>query len=357
MARLPRGLTIWDVSVVQGGNEGSERPLQEGREERRKGGVKPILGGWTAVFAVAAVGLAGFLLYRILSRYSLAEVVAAVTTIPLSRLLRAGGFAAASYLCLTGFDWLGLRYAGHPLAYRKAALASFTSLSLGHNIGFAALSSGALRYRFYARWGLESEEIAKVIAFCAATVGLGLMILSGIALMSSPQLAHNVTGLGRATLNGLGSTCLLLAALYVVLAACIRRPLRIRSWTWEMPRLRLALGQVVIGPINFALVAACLYQTVAAVADVAYLDVASVYVIANASALITHVPGGLGVIESVVAFLLPQARLIGALVAFRFIYFLVPLALGGGLFLLTEVALRSRGPPLPNAAAQKKLRA
>ena len=79
--------------------------------------------------------------------------------------------------------------------------------------------------------------------------------------------------------------------------------------------------------------------------------------IANASALITHVPGGLGVIESVVAFLLPQARLIGALVAFRFIYFLVPLALGGGLFLLTEVALRSRGPPLPNAAAQKKLRA
>ena len=337
---------------MQRGQGSSQARPQEGREERRKSKGALIPGRWTLVVAVAGVGLAGFLLYRILARYSLDDIVAAVTAIPLSRLLRAGGFAAASYTCLTGFDWLALRYAGRPLAYRKAALASFTSLSLGHNIGFAALSSGAIRYRFYSRWGLDSEEVAKVIVFCGATVALGLMVLGGIALICSPQLGHELTGLGRPTIIGLGSTCLALAAAYVALAAWVRHPLRVRSWTWEMPRLPLALGQVVIGPINFALVAACLYEAIAAVADVGYFSVASVYVIANATALISHVPGGLGVIESVVAFLLPEAELIGALVAFRFIYFLLPLALGAGLFVVTELALRPEKPQVPNAAGR-----
>ena len=118
------------------------------------------------------------------------------------------------------FDWLGLRYAGHPLAYRKAALASFTSLSLGHNIGFAALSSGAIRYRFYSRWELDPEGVAKVVVFCGVTVGLGLMILGGIALLSSSQLAHEVTGFGQPAIIGLGSALLV-----------SRRPTwRLRPW-------------------------------------------------------------------------------------------------------------------------------
>src|SRR3712207_8967800 len=50
---------------------------------------------------------------------------------------------------------------GRPLSYPKVALASFVSLSLGHNIGFAGLSSGAIRYRFYSRAGLTAEEVAK----------------------------------------------------------------------------------------------------------------------------------------------------------------------------------------------------
>ena len=320
---------------------GCASPYQVSETAARRRG-RAIIGRWRPIVAAAGVGLAGVLLYRIVSRYSLDQIIAAVMAIPLSRLIRAGGFAAASYLCLTVFDWLGLRYAGHPLAYRKAALASFTSLSLGHNIGFAALSSGAIRYRFYSRWGLDPEGVAKVVVFCGVTVGLGLMILGGIALLSSSQLAHEVTGFGQPAIIGLGSALLVLSAAYVALAALVRRPLRIRGWTWEMPRLPLAVGQVVIGPINFALVAACLYQTIAVVVEVSYLSVASAYVIANVTSLISHVPGGLGVIENVVAFLLPRADLIGAFVAFRFIYFLLPLAMGSVLFIGSEVALRTK---------------
>ena len=297
---------------------------------------------WKYLIAAGAVGLAAFLLYRTLSRYSLNELIAAVTAVPAPSLLAAAGFAAASYLSLTFFDYLALRYVGHPLPYPKAALASFTALSLGHNIGLAALSSGAVRYRFYSRWGLNTGEVAKIIVFCGVTVGLGLTTLGGAALLLRSGLAVEITGLTYSIVIALGLVCLAVPTIYLILSIVVRRPLRIRRWSLEIPSFRLAIGQVVIGSINFAFVAACLHQALTAVADVAYLGVASVYVIANATALVSHVPGGLGVIESVVMYLLPQSDLIGPLLVFRFVYFLVPLGLGGILFAVTELVLRPR---------------
>lgn len=289
-------------------------------------------------WVVGALGitLAAWLLWRTLGRYDLAQLRAAVMAVPPHNLLLAGAFAAASYLCLTGFDYLATRYAGSRLPYRRVALASFTSLSLGHNIGFAALSSGAVRYRFYSRWGLDAPAVARIILFCAMTVGLGLMVLAAAALLLQPDLAAQVTGLSRGGALGLGASCAALSLAYLGLAAYVRRPLSWRRWSVEMPSLRLALGQMVIGPLNFACVAACLHQALLGVADIPYLAVASAYVIANIATLVTHVPGGLGVIESVVQYLLPQADLIGALLVFRFVYFLLPLCLGGLSFVAAE---------------------
>ena len=312
---------------------------------------------WMSVLASAVVSLAAFLLYRTLSRYSLDQIVASVRAIPAERLGMAGLFAGASYLCLTGFDWLALRYVGRPLSYRLAALASFTSLSLGHNIGFAALSSGAVRYRFYSRWGLTTDQVAKLILFCGFTVGLGLTILGGSALLFRPELARDITGLQKPIVIALGVACLGLASAYVATAALHRRGqvIKVRTWSLYMPPLRLAVAQVIVGPLNFACVAACLHQALAAVTDVEYLGVASVYVIANVTSLITHVPGGLGVIESVVMFLLPGANLIGALIVFRFVYYLMPLAIGLPLFLATELLFRKRrcNSPLAEKALQQ----
>ncbi|SCY72410.1 lysylphosphatidylglycerol synthase domain-containing protein [Microvirga guangxiensis] len=295
---------------------------------------------WKPLIAVVAIGLAAFLLYRTLSRYSMDELLAAVFAIPAGRLVAAGGFAAASYICLSGFDYLALRYVGHPLPYYKALWASFTSLSLGHNIGLAFLSSGAVRYRFYTRWGLNAEQVAKIIVFCGTTVGLGLLVLGGAALLLRSSLAVEITGLSQSIVIVLGIACLALPAIYLVLSAFVRKSLKIWRWKLDMPPLRLAIGQVIIGSVNFACVAACLHQALAAVTDVAYVGVASVYVIANTTALISHVPGGLGVIESVVMYLLPGQDLIGPLLVFRFVYFLIPLCMGIVVFLLTELVFR-----------------
>ena len=319
----------------------------------RRGG---LIGRWAMRGLTALILCAvALMLYRLFHRYSLEEVLASAATVPGHRLALAGGFAAASYACLTLFDFLALRAIGSPLPYRRAALASFVGLSIGHNVGFAALSSGAIRYRFYSRWGLSPGDVARLILYCAMTVGLGLAGLGGLALLVRPDLAQEVTGLAPSTVAGLGVVCLTLPVGYLVAAAVVRRPLAIRQWSIELPAPRIAFGQVLIGPVNFACVAACLHQAIAGVADVAYPGVAAAYVIANVTSLVTHVPGGLGVIEGVVLFLLPGADLIGALLVFRIVYYFVPLLIGSALFGLAELLPHGRGarPGAPALPTQK----
>src|SRR5688572_27784844 len=83
----------------------------------------------TTGLAAVVITIAVALLYRTLSGYSRDEIIDSLSIIPSSRIGLAGLFAAASYLCLTCFDWLALRYVGADLPYRRVALTSFCSLS------------------------------------------------------------------------------------------------------------------------------------------------------------------------------------------------------------------------------------
>lgn len=292
---------------------------------------------WVKRFFVALVLTLVFVMVaRVFGQFSLDEILSSLTSIPAHRILLALAFAAGSYFTLTWFDWLGLHYAGKPLAYPKAALASFTSLSLGHNIGFAALSSGAIRFHFYSKWGLDVEDVAKVILFCGVTVGLGLMTTGGIALLLEPDLASKVLKLGSSSVLALGSVCLALPAAYVLAAATMTGDIRLWKWKFSVPSARLAAAQVGVGSVNYLFVSASLYNCMAGVADVPYGVATAAYIIANSLALLAHVPGGLGVLEGVMVLLISQAAVLGALIAFRVVYYLVPLLLGGTVFLLLQ---------------------
>lgn len=296
-----------------------------------------------AMIAAAAIALGSFLLWRALSQYSYADLKAAVAAVPLARIAASAGFAAASYATLTFFDYFALRYAGKPQPYPRAAYTSFVSLSLGHTIGLAALSSGAVRYRYYSRWGLSAADVAKVILFCGLTVGLGLSGLAGLALFIQPEAAGEMAGLSTGGTYALAAGCLAFPVLYVAVNALWRKPLRVRGWSMEMPGVRLALIQVGIGVLNFLFVAACLHQALLGVHEVGFSAVTSAYVVANAATLISHVPGGLGVIETVIQHLIPGGQLIGPLLVFRFTYFLVPLVMGALMMAAGELVLRRKG--------------
>lgn len=298
---------------------------------------------WTPWITLAIVVAILFMLSRALRHYDFGEVLQSVRSADVSRLGLAIVFAAGSYLTLTLFDTLAVRYVGRALPYRRTALASFTGLSIGHTVGLAALSSGAVRYRFYSRWGLSAEDIGKLIVFCALTVGLGLMTLAGLAWTVRPTIASDLTGLPRWAVHAIGLGCLALSASWMILAAVRRRPLHLFRWRIALPSLPMAAAQIVVGTANFALVAAALYQCILSVAEIGYIEVAASYVIANTAGIVSHVPGGLGVIEMVVTYLLPQAHILGAVLLFRAVYYLLPLPLGLLSFLATELYYRGRG--------------
>ncbi|MDB5525034.1 MAG: hypothetical protein JWM58_2797 [Rhizobium sp.] len=297
------------------------------------------------VVLVAAIAGALYLLYTTLKQYSFDEVADAVRAIPAGNLAMGLGFAACSYFCLACSDAMAVRYAGKPLPFHQTALASFTALSIGHNVGVAALSSGAVRYRFYSRWGLTVEDVAKVIVFCGMTVALGIATLGAIGFYLRPDDAARMTKLSPETISWIGAACLLFPIVYSLLAAFVRAPLRFRNWSFKIPKLHLAIGQVIVGTVNFAFVAASLHQMLTAFAEAGYLKVAAASITANIAAIISHVPGGLGVLEATIVHILPGAESIAAVIAFRVVYYFIPLAIGLPLLIASEIYYRAESEP------------
>lgn len=292
---------------------------------------------WTRWLTVLVVLVALALVARVFQQFSIHDAVASLHRLSIRDLALGGLFAAASYASLTAFDYMGVRYAGHRLPYGQVALASFVSLSIGHTVGLAPLSSGAVRYRFYSQRGLDAGAVARVIMFSAVTVGLGELSLAAGALIGRPDMAAGILDLDPLTarLIGVGSLALVIA--YLVAALGVRRTIRLGRVSFKLPSWRLALGQVLVGSVNYVFVAAALSHSLGAASHLGYGSVATAYIIANVAALMSHVPGGLGVIEAVIVSLFPDARVLGGLLAFRVIYFFVPFLLGVATFSAVEL--------------------
>lgn len=308
---------------------------------------------WAPWITLAITAVMVLMLSRTLRRYDLHEVLEALRSVSLKRLGLAIACVAGSYFSLTLFDALAIRYVRRRLPYRKIALASFCALSIGHNVGLAAFSSGAIRYRFYSRWGLAAQDVGKIIVFCAMTVGLGLLTLGSLAWTLQPDLAAKMTGLPLSAVRTVGLLALALPVGWVGLAFVMHRRLRIWRWYVEMPSPRLAAGQLLVGTVNFAFVAGALHQAVLTAAQIGYFEVAAAYVIGNTAAIASHIPGGLGVIEAVVMYLLPQVNLLAAVLLFRAVYYLLPLPLGALCLLLTELYFRRCDRARSRSAGQR----
>jgi uncharacterized membrane protein YbhN (UPF0104 family) len=299
--------------------------------------------------------LGGLLLYRAASQYTMADVAHSLGAVRWINLCLCVAFAATSYTCLTVNDWLALQYVGKPLAYRRAALAGFVGLSLGHSIGFAGLSSGPIRYRFYSRWGLNAVEVAKLMLFCGATVAMGLLCLGAIVLVAAPTMVASSLHLSVPVGRGLGLALAALVAGYLALAGSGNTGISIRGTRLALPKLHLALAQTALGTLNFACVAACLDAALASSVHVSYAQVIAAFIVGNGATLASHVPGGLGVIETAVIYLVPHrgGALLGGLVLFRLVYYLLPLLLGLTTLLLAEIHFRTDFARMVAQASQR----
>jgi uncharacterized membrane protein YbhN (UPF0104 family) len=295
------------------------------------------------VFALAA-----FSIWRTVRKFGVDEIRDALGSTAPGDVALAACFAAGSYLCLTVFDLIAVRtVAKERVAYPRVAWTSFTALSLGHTIGFSALSSGTVRYRFYQRFGLSEVEVAGVLAFTSLTVFCGLAGVAGVAALFRPGDVAELVGVPTWVSVAVGATSLALVAGYLVAVARLGERVEVAGHRVPLPSLPVALLQVGVGCLNFVLVAGTLYSLLGDAVEVSLLTFASFYAAGNALSILSHVPGGFGVLESVVLAAVPGVDALGALILFRVVYYFGPLALGLVSLVAFELWVRRSGRARP----------
>lgn len=298
-----------------------------------------------AVIGVALVIGALYVVQRELSSLRMADVLAAMDAIPSLSIWLAFATTIVAYLVLTAYDALGTRFVGHPLSYGRIAFASFTAYALAHNIGFATLSGAAIRYRLYVLWGMAPMQIAGVVAFTSLTFVLGGLTLGGIVLWAEPTA---IPGFGAwvptPVMHAVGLLMFGVVAAYAALGAVRREPIRLFNTAIPLPGPRMATAQVVIASVDVALTALIFYVLLPDAPGLTFLVFLAVYVTAYTAALASHVPGGIGVFDGTIlvglAPYLDPATIVGALLMFRLLYYILPLFLAGGLFAANEVIIR-----------------
>ena len=288
---------------------------------------------WLPMLGYGAVALvfvgALWLLRQELRSVNYDGIVAAVQATPPHYLLGGAALTILSYLTLTAYDVLGLRYVGKPLSYRRTAFASFISYVFSHNIGLSLFGGLAFRYRIYAAFGLSAGEVTKVAVFCGFTFWLGLITLGGLVFSIWPPPSLDFLRLGPGTYQLIGGVFLVLAAAYVVLAARGIETIRIWRFQWRMPSLGLALAQMTAASLDWLLASATLYVLLPDEIPADFPAFLGVFVLASIAGVIAHVPAGLGILETVMlkAFA-PYAgadAILGSLLVYRFVYYLAPL--------------------------------
>ena len=298
------------------------------------------------MLGVALFGLALFWLHHVLAEYRWQDILAHVDAIPRSRLLAAVVLTCAGYGCLTLYDALGLRFAGVRVPYPRLALISFMGYAIGHNVGFNTLSGGAVRYRAYSPLGLTAKQIGTVIAFGTLTFALGAAMLLGLSLLSLARLSSSVLHIHPALAVLAGCSLLGVVGAYLWLACSRHESLRYRRVVIPVPAGRIAFAQIAVASADLLCAAGVLYVLLPPQADVGFAQFAGLYVIAITAGIISNVPGGMGVFESVLLLIfrsIPPDHLLGSLLAYRVIYYFGPFALALTLLGVHEIWVH-RGP-------------
>jgi glycosyltransferase 2 family protein len=284
-----------------------------------------------AAISIAILGGAGYTLYELLRGVELDKVLAALAGQSAQKLVAAGAFVAAAYIALTFYDLFALHTIGrHKVPYSVAALASFTSSTIGHNLGAAVLTGGLIRLRIYSVWGLTVADIAKIAVLTGITFWLGNVLVLGGTTAYIPEAATAVDHLPSWINRGIGFTGLFGIGCYLVWLAPAPRAIGHSGWRIVLPSFRFTLLQIGIGALDLILVTLAMYALLPDAPIVGLPSVIVVFLTATLFGTVSHAPAGLGVIEATMLLGLPQyprEALLASLLTFRAVYFLLPLLL------------------------------
>ena len=295
--------------------------------------------------ALVLIVLAGALtlLYKTLHKYHYHEIKESLAKIPHWRLAACLGLTVLNYLLLVGYDLIAIRSIGHPLPLRKVALASFTGFVTSYNFG-ALFGGTPVRIRLYSSFGMSAAEIVRMMVAIGTTFWVGVFALAGLMFVIDPMPIPEPLHLAVSNVRPIGIVLLILAVAYLCLPLIWKKPLQWRGHELLIPRFSTLLAQLAVSAADLTVAAASLYVILPDSIALSYPQFLGVYLLAVVGVILTHVPGGVGVLELIIltfAAADSKPQVLAALVAFRVIYYLLPLGLALGMLLTYELRMHS----------------
>jgi phosphatidylglycerol lysyltransferase len=290
---------------------------------------KKILPGWAGPLVILGLLIiALFVLHNELRAYHYHDITRTLFSLPRSNVLAALGFTVLAYAMLPAYDAIALHYVRCPLPLHRVAFSSFISYGLSQTLGFPLVTGSSVRYRFWNAWGLSTSEIAQAVSFVGATFAIGMIFLSGLVFLLEPARTMELVGLPYGILRPIGILLLAIVVLYLAWSAAERKPIVIRGWEFPVPSLGMTVMQLVIAAVDWAAAGAVLFALLPPGHALGFLPFLGAFLLAQFAGQISHVPGGLGIFETLMVLLLkpylPAAATVAALIAFRAIYYLIP---------------------------------
>lgn len=273
------------------------------------------------------------------------DIIGELRALPMIRVWAAVLLTVGGYLALGASDLVSLRYFERKLSLGKALLTSFVGYAFANSLPFAFLVGAWVRYRFYSEWKRVVGHATSIVFFNILTYSLGLAAAMGVVFTLDPATIPGLLRLPIPSTRPLGVAALGLLALYLVWSASGKR-VRIRKLKITPPPLATSALQIAVSLADWILSGAALFVLLPGPQRVPVLGFFGVFLLAQLPALIAQVPGGLGVFEAVMVAMLrhqiPIPRLLVALLAYRVIYFLIPLVIAAGLLVGKEIGRVTR---------------
>ena len=284
------------------------------------------------VASLLIVTIAVMHLFRTLKGVDTAVVLTALAEKSEGQIVMAALCVMCAFFTLTFYDLFALRTIGKMhVPYRIAALSSFTSYTVGHNIGATVFTGGAIRFRIYSDWGLTAIDVAKICFISGLTFWLGNTFVLGIGMIWHPAAAASIDLLPE-TINqliGVGLLVGIAAYLTWIATGHGRRELGKDGWKVILPSAPLTFLQILIGVVDLGFCAMAMYLLAPSHPDLDFVTLSVVFILATLLGFASHAPGSLGVFDAAMLIGLPmlgKEELLASLLVFRILYFLIPFA-------------------------------
>jgi uncharacterized membrane protein YbhN (UPF0104 family) len=281
------------------------------------------------------------------------KVQDAITNLPWYHFAIAIGLTVLNYLVLTGYDWIAVSHLKKKLPVSRLMTGAVVGYACGNVFGWL-LGGNAVRYRLYSSWGFSLLEIIAFVSILSITFWLGLFLLAGIAFVALPiHLPEETLELLWLSPTTWGYIFLSCVTGYLLSCLFVRKPIRFRDFEVSLPPFKLSLMQLCVSAGDFLLATTVLYSLlppeVVGPDKVNFSTVLIAYITGQIGAVISHIPGGYGILETVLLSFLPKeasTEVFAAVVLFRIVYYLLPAVVAGLLFANNErlIAFRSRIP-------------